>query len=81
MSVEHNDKLQRMCKSVTGVAPQVRCNLCYVFDDDDVSSDGVLKDMGDRGGYSPPATASNWENGGSLLGEDIWLPVEDGSGG
>lgn len=43
---------------------------CHVFDDDDVSSDGAVKDMGDIGGYSPPATASNWEKGGSLLGED-----------
>jgi len=69
-----HDKLQRMCECSTEVPRGAhRCanSPCYVFDDDDVSSDGVVKDMGDSGGYSPPATASNWENGGSLLGEEI----------
>lgn len=37
--------------------------------------------MGDIGGYSPPAMASNWENGGNLLGDGVLLPAEGGSGG
>jgi len=54
---------------------------CHGYDDDDDSSDGAVNDMGDIGGYSPPATASNWENGGSLLGDGILLPTEGGSEG
>lgn len=27
-----------------------------------------MNDIGDRGGYSPSATASNWENGGNEPG-------------
>jgi len=34
------------------------------------SGDGGEKVIGDTGEYSPPATASSSENGGSVLGED-----------
>jgi hypothetical protein len=30
--------------------------------------------MGERGGYSPSATASSCENGGNAVGEDIRSP-------
>jgi len=60
----------------------IKCiGYCHGWDDDDNSSDGTVNDMGDIGGYSPPATASNWENGGSLLGGGILLPIEGGSEG
>lgn len=57
-----------------------RYDRCHVVDDDDVSSEGAVNDIGDKGGYSPPAIASSWENGGSLLGEEgMGLPTDDGS--
>ena len=54
----------------------------------DTSSSGMVNDMGDSGGYSPPsATASNCENGGSdvrlsegrstELKEDDWTKHND----
>jgi hypothetical protein len=53
----------------------------WSLEEDQTSSDGALKDMGDKSGYSRSATASKWENGGRAFGDDSLSPADGGSGG
>jgi len=49
---------------------------------DQTSSDAVVtNDIGESGGYSPPATASSCAKGGRALGDDRLSPVSGGNGG
>ena len=70
------------------VRKKVRQRVCVLccehghLHQDQAPSDGVVtKDIGERGGHSPPATASSCEKGGSAFGDTKLSPVCGGGSG